>query len=235
MDSAAIYSFIPTLDQVDSWYEIFTLLPILIDLELLLSADNAVALASLTKSLDSSELRSRALNIGITISLLFRIILIILSNVLLKFILIRVFAGFYLIYLFFSNVFLNSNIENTENGTNNKNNFRFLRVVALLSITDFAFSIDSITTAVAISDQYILIIFGAVIGVLALRFTSGIFLKLLDIFSRLETAGYVAILIVGIKLLLNTLIKESILPDYYFYILILFAFIWGFSKKESKN
>ena len=63
-----------------------------------------------------------------------------------------------------------------ENGTdNNKNNFRFLRVVALLSITDFAFSIDSITTAVAISDQYILIIFGAVIGVLALRFTSGFF------------------------------------------------------------
>ena len=235
MDSAAINSFIPTLDQVDSWYEIFTLLPILIALELLLSADNAVALASLTKSLDSSELRSRALNIGITISLLFRIILIILSNVLLKFILIRVFAGFYLIYLFFSNVFLNSDIENTENGTDNNKNFRFLRVVALLSITDFAFSIDSITTAVAISDQYILIIFGAVIGVLALRFTSGIFLKLLDIFSRLETAGYVAILIVGIKLLLNTLIKESILPDYYFYILILFAFIWGFSKKESKT
>jgi len=235
MDSAAINSFIPTLDQVDSWYEIFTLLPILIALELLLSADNAVALASLTKSLDSSELRSRALNIGITISLLFRIILIILSNVLLKFIFIRVFAGFYLIYLFFSNVFLNSDITNAKNGTDNKNNFKFLRVVALLSITDFAFSIDSITTAVAISDQYILIIFGAVIGVLALRFTSGIFLKLLDIFSRLETAGYVAILIVGIKLLLNTLIKESILPDYYFYILILFAFIWGFSKKESKT
>ena len=235
MDSAAINSFIPTLDQVDSWYEIFTLLPILIALELLLSADNAVALASLTKSLDSSELRSRALNIGITISLVFRIILIILSNFLLKFILIRVFAGFYLIYLFFSNVFFNSDINNAENGKDNNNNFRFLRVVALLSITDFAFSIDSITTAVAISDQYILIIFGAVIGVLALRFTSGIFLKLLDIFSRLETAGYIAILIVGIKLLLNTLIKESILPDYYFYILIIFAFIWGFSNKESKN
>ena len=81
MDSAAINSFIPTLDQVDSWYEIFTLLPILIALELLLSADNAVAQASHPKSLDSSELRSRALNIGITISLLFRIILIVLSNV----------------------------------------------------------------------------------------------------------------------------------------------------------
>jgi len=236
MDSASINSFIPTLDQVDSWYEIFTLLPILIALELLLSADNAVALASLAKSLESSELRARALNIGITISLLFRIILIVLSNVLLKFILIRVFAGFYLIYLFLSNVFFNSEIENSKIDTDNvKYNFKFLKVVALLSITDFAFSIDSITTAVAISDQYILIIFGAVIGVLALRFTSGIFLKLLDMFSRLERAGYIAILIVGIKLLINTLIKESILPDYYFYFLILFAFIWGFSKKESKT
>jgi len=236
MDSAAINSFIPTLDQVDSWYEIFTLLPILISLELLLSADNAVALASLTKSLESSELRARALNIGITISLLFRIFLILLSNLLLKFIFIRIFAGLYLIYLFFSNVLTNPEVDNSESEKNLiHNKFKFLKVVALLSITDFAFSIDSITTAVAISDQYILIIFGALIGVLALRFTSGIFLKLLDKFSRLETAGYIAILIVGIKLLLNTLIKESILPDYYFYILILFAFIWGFSIKESNT
>ena len=236
MDSAAINSFIPTLDQVDSWYEIFTLLPILISLELLLSADNAVALASLTKSLESSELRARALNMGITISLLFRIFLILLSNLLLKFIFIRIFAGIYLIYLFFSNVLINPQVDNSESDKNIiHDKFKFLKVVALLSITDFAFSIDSITTAVAISDQYILIIFGALIGVLALRFTSGIFLKLLDRFSRLETAGYIAILIVGIKLLLNTLITESVLPDYYFYILILFAFIWGLSRKESKT
>ena len=236
MDSAAINSFIPTLDQVDSWYEIFTLLPILISLELLLSADNAVALASLTKSLESSELRARALNLGITISLLFRIFLILLSNFLLKFIFIRIFAGLYLIYLFFSNVLIKPELVNSESDENmTQNKFKFLKVVALLSITDFAFSIDSITTAVAISDQYILIIFGALIGVLALRFTSGIFLKLLDKFSRYETDGYIAILIVGIKLLINTLIKESILPDYYFYILILFAFIWGFSRKESNT
>jgi len=234
MDSAAINSFIPTLDQVDSWSEILTLLPILIILELLLSADNAIALASLTKSLDSSALRSKALSIGITISLLFRIFLILLSNILLKFIIIRIFAGLYLVYLFISNVFFSpqSDIQDSENIKTN-NNFKFLKIVALLSLTDFAFSIDSITTAVAISDQYILIIFGAIIGVLALRFTSGIFLRLLEKFLRLETAGYIAILIVGIKLLLNTLIGETILPDYYFYILIFIAFIWGLSKRKQ--
>ncbi len=234
MDTASVNSFIPTLDQVDSWSEILTLLPILITLELLLSADNAVALASLTKSLSKPEDRSKALNIGISISLAFRILLIVLSSFLLKYVFIRLFAGLYLIYLFIANLF--SNYRGNDNSTikysESSNNRNFFKVVILLSITDLAFSIDSITTAVAISDQYILIVIGAVIGVIALRFTSEIFLRLLEYFLRLEMAGYIAILIVGIKLILNTLIQENVLPDYYFYILILISFVWGFSKRK---
>ena len=234
MDTASVNSFIPTLDQIDSWSEILTLLPILISLEILLSADNAIALASLTKSLKNSSDRTNALNIGITISLIFRILLILLSSFLLKFLFIRIFAGFYLIYLFFSNVILRKKKIDTslsdDLSITNKN-LDFLKVVALLSITDLAFSIDSITTAVAISDQYILIVIGALIGVIALRFTSEIFLRLLEYFIRLEMAGYIAILIIGVKLILNTLVKESFLPDYYFYILIFISFVWGFSKK----
>ena len=234
MDTASVNSFIPTLDQIDSWSEILTLLPILISLEILLSADNAVALASLSKSLKNSTDRTNALNIGITISLLFRILLILLSSFLLKFLFIRIFAGLYLIYLFFSNVILKNkktDISVTDDISTTNKKFDFLKVVALLSITDLAFSIDSITTAVAISDQYILIVIGALIGVIALRFTSEIFLRLLEYFIRLEMAGYIAILIIGVKLILNTLVKESFLPDYYFYILILLSFVWGFSKK----
>jgi len=234
MDTASVNSFIPTLDQIDSWSEILTLLPILVSLEILLSADNAVALASLTKSLKNSTDRTNALNIGITISLIFRILLILLSSFLLKFIFIRIFAGLYLIYLFISNVTFNNKKTDSsvEDLSITNNNFDFLKVVALLSITDLAFSIDSITTAVAISDQYILIVIGALIGVIALRFTSEIFLRLLEYFIRLEMAGYIAILIIGIKLILNTLVKEIFLPDYYFYILIFISFVWGFSKKE---
>tara|TARA_B100000212_G_scaffold293842_1_gene236335 strand:- start:19 stop:723 length:705 start_codon:yes stop_codon:yes gene_type:complete len=234
MDTASVNSFIPTLDQVDSWSEILTLLPILISLEILLSADNAVALASLTKSLNNSKDRTKALNIGITISLIFRILLILLSSFLLKFLFIRILAGLYLIYLFISNVTLksNNNLDNTDENKSKDKNLNFLKIVALLSITDLAFSIDSITTAVAISDQYILIVIGALIGVIALRFTSEIFLRLLEYFVRLEMAGYIAILIIGIKLILNTIFKENFLPDYYFYIIIFISFIWGFSKRE---
>ena len=235
MDTASVNSFIPTLDQIDSWSEILTLLPILISLEILLSADNAVALASLTKALKNSTDRTKALNIGITISLIFRILLILLSSFLLKFLYIRIFAGLYLIYLFLSNVTLkNKKIDasDDEEFSIKNNRFEFLKVVALLCITDLSFSIDSITTAVAISDQYVLIVIGAFIGVIALRFTSGIFLRLLEYFIRLEMAGYIAILIIGVKLILNTLVKEIFLPDYYFYILIFTSFVWGFSKKE---
>ena len=236
MDTASVNSFIPTLDQIDSWSEILTLLPILISLEILLSADNAVALASLTKSLKDANERTKALNIGITISLIFRILLILLSSFLLNFLFIRIFAGLYLIYLFFSNVTLKNrkkiNISQEDALSSKNKQVDFLKVVALLSITDLAFSIDSITTAVAISDQYILIVIGALIGVIALRFTSEIFLRLLEYFSRLEMAGYIAILIIGLKLILNTLVKEIFLPDYYFYVLIITSFVWGFSKKE---
>tara|TARA_Y100000589_G_scaffold77629_1_gene71403 strand:+ start:1040 stop:1747 length:708 start_codon:yes stop_codon:yes gene_type:complete len=235
MDTASVNSFIPTLDQIDSWYEIITVLPILISLELLLSADNAVALASLARSLNNSEDREKALNIGITISLVFRILLILLSSFLLNYLYIKIFAGLYLIYLFLSNVIFKKEKETVliNNDESFNKSFNFFKVVALLSITDLAFSIDSITTAVAISDQYILILIGVIIGVVALRFTSGIFLRLLEYFIRLEMAGYVAILIIGIKLILNTLIMEVLLPDYYFYILIVLSFVWGFSKKKT--
>ena len=238
MDALSVNSFIPTLDQIDSWSEILTLLPILIILEILLSADNAIALASLTKSLKNSEDRTRALNIGITISLILRIFLILLSAFLLKYLIIRILAGLYLIYLFFSNVFFKSknySDEEIKKDYSNFNKINFIKVVALLSVTDLAFSIDSITTAVAISDQYILVVTGAVIGVIALRFTSEIFLRLIEYFTRLEMAGYVAILIIGSKLILNTIFVESFLPDFYFYILIFISFVWGFSEKKVKS
>jgi len=236
MDALSVNSFIPTLDQIDSWSEILTLLPILIILEILLSADNAIALASLTRFLKNSEDRTRALNIGITISLILRILLILLSAFLLKYLIIRIFAGVYLIYLFFSNVILKGNNYSDEEINRDYSNFNkinFIKVVALLSVTDLAFSIDSITTAVAISDQYILVVTGAIIGVIALRFTSEIFLRLIEYFTRLEMAGYIAILIIGSKLILNTIFVESFLPDFYFYILILISFLWGFSEKKS--
>ena len=100
-------------------------------------------------------------------------------------------------------------------------------------MTDLAFSIDSITAAVAISDQFLLVITGAIIGVIALRFTSGLFIKWLEIYVNLEKAGYIAVGIIGIKLIIQLIIYQLVIPEYLFFLVMLFLFIWGFSSKVN--
>ena len=102
-----------------------------------------------------------------------------------------------------------------------------------MSITDLAFSIDSITAAVAISDQFLLVITGALIGVIALRFTSGLFIKWLEIYINLEKAGYIAVAIIGIKLIIQLIFFNIVIPEYLFFMIMLCLFFWGFSKKKS--
>ncbi len=61
MDSASLTSLTPLLDGIDRWVELLPLLPVLVSLELVLSADNAVALASITKGLGNIELQKKAI------------------------------------------------------------------------------------------------------------------------------------------------------------------------------
>ena len=75
-----------------------------------------------------------------------------------------------------------------------------LKVIIFLAFTDLAFSIDSVAAAVAISDQLLLLITGAIIGVVALRFPSGLFISWLEEYEHLELAGYIAVGLVGLKL-----------------------------------
>ena len=113
------------------------------------------------------------------------------------------------------------------------NNLSLLRIIFLLALTDLAFSIDSVAAAVAISDQYLLVLTGALIGVIALRFTSGLFIKWLAIYLRLEMAGYVAVGLVGLKLLIILIFPNLEIPEWSVLIIVLSLFVWGFSKKED--
>ena len=205
MDSASLRSLTPLLDGIDRWVELAPRLPVIVSLELVLSADNAVALASITKNLNNIDLQRKALNIGIFIALLLRILVILTAQFFLNFWPVKLIGGIYLISLSISKFLsLNNNgsdknlIENSE-----QSNISLFKVILLLSVTDLAFSIDSITAAVAISDQFLLVITGAIIGVIALRFTSGLFIKWLEIYINLEKAGYIAVGLIGIKLIIQ--------------------------------
>ncbi len=235
MDSASLRSLTPILDGIDRWVELAPLLPVIISLELVLSADNAVALASITKNLNSIELQKKALNIGIFIALLLRILVILTAQFFLNFWPIKLIGGIYLLSLSISKYISfnkNSLIENNII-TNSKSINSLFQVILLLSVTDLAFSIDSITAAVAISDQFLLVITGAIIGVVALRFTSGLFIKWLEIYINLEKAGYIAVGIIGVKLILQLIFFQFVIPEYLFFLVMLILFFWGFSRKES--
>ena len=235
MDSASLRSLTPLLDGIDRWVELAPLLPVIVSLELVLSADNAVALASITKNLNNIDLQKKALNIGIFIALLLRVLVILTAQFILNFWPVKLIGGIYLISLSISKLFtLNNTVLKNNNDNNNiKSDISIVNVILLLSVTDLAFSIDSITAAVAISDQFLLVITGAIIGVIALRFTSGLFIKWLEIYINLEKAGYIAVGIIGIKLILQLILYKLIIPEYLFFLLMLCLFLWGFSSKES--
>ena len=234
MDSASLRSLTPLLDGIDRWVELAPLLPVIVSLELVLSADNAVALASITKNLNNIDLQKKALNIGIFIALLLRILVILTAQLILNFWPVKLIGGVYLISLSISKLFtLNNTVLKNNNDNNIKSDISIVNVILLLSVTDLAFSIDSITAAVAISDQFLLVITGAIIGVIALRFTSGLFIKWLEIYTNLEKAGYIAVGFIGIKLILQLILYKLIIPEYLFFLLMLCLFLWGFSSKES--
>ena len=234
MDSAALRSLTPILDGIDRWVELAPLLPVIISLELVLSADNAVALAAITRSLNDQKLQNQALNIGIFISLIFRIMLILFSQLILRYKSIQFTCGLYLLYLSVQNIFIKKNNINPIDRHLNENteNISIIKIILLLAVTDLAFSIDSITAAVSISDQLLLVITGASIGVIALRFTSSLFIRWLEIYTRLELAGYIAIGLVGLKLIVTLLLPRFVLPEYILFLIMSILFIWGFSVKK---
>ncbi len=234
MDSAAFPSLTPLFDGIDRWVELAPLLPVLIALELVLSADNAVALAAIAKEQKEPGKQRIALNIGILLALIFRIVLILMAEVVLNFWPLQLLAGIYLLGLFASKLFENANLEsqNRQYAIGNKGN-NLIKTIVFLAFTDLAFSIDSVAAAVAISDQYLLVITGASIGILALRFTAALFVKWLEIFPRLEFAGYLAVALVGVKLIILLIFPLLIVPEWFVLLIVAFLFSWGFSSRAE--
>ena len=70
MDITALPSLTDLFEGADQWGEVLSLLPVLVLLELILSADNAVALAAIARSRQAEQERL-ALNIGIGLAMVF--------------------------------------------------------------------------------------------------------------------------------------------------------------------
>ena len=80
MDVTALPSISDAFEGVDQWREVLSVLPVLVALELVLSADNAVALAAIARRCRQQDQERLALNIGIALAFVLRIALIVMAQ-----------------------------------------------------------------------------------------------------------------------------------------------------------
>ncbi|RBL89955.1 TerC family protein [Chitinophaga flava] len=191
----------------------------LIIIESLLSVDNAAVLATMVMDLPEKQ-RDRALKYGIIGAYLFRGLAMLFASFLIQFWWLKALGGLYLLYLVFSWVKDQRAKRKKENGEEEEQESidkeknwlykvtvgaigPFWATVALVELMDMAFSIDNIFAAVAFTDNILLVCLGVFIGILAMRFVAQAFVRLMTKFTFLETAAYIVIAILGVKLSLS--------------------------------
>jgi YkoY family integral membrane protein len=234
MEATSLDSLTPLISAADQWHEVLLLLPVLVGLEVVLSADNAIALAAIAKGLKNPDQQKQALNLGLVFALIFRVGLILISRWVLGFRPLMAAGAAYLLWLcgqhFISN---KSEEEETNQATTAFGVDKKLATTAIsIALTDLAFSLDSVAAAVAVSDKLWLVITGGVIGVVALRLSSNLFISMLNNFPRLESAGYLAVGLVGLQLLTRVIFPTIELPQWLLLSLVSILFLWGFTNRR---
>lgn len=208
------------------------LLLILVGLEAVLSADNAVALAAIAQGIENPKDQRRALNVGLVLAYLLRITLILTATWVIQFWQFDLLGGAYLIWLTY-NYFRSSSSE--EDGQRYFHFVSLWQAVPMIAVTDLAFSLDSVTAAIAIVDNTWLVIAGGTIGVITLRFLAGLFLRWLEIYSHLEDAAFITVGFVGLRLIAKVINPVLIPPEWVTMVVVLCMFIWGFSEKKQPS
>jgi len=204
------------------------LLPVLIALEAVLSADNAIALAAIAQGLESETQQRRALNYGLLIAFALRVGLILTAGWVLQFWQFEVLGAAYLLWLVYKHFTADTDSAAHHHGP------RFasvLQAIPVIALTDLAFSLDSVTTAIALSQEVLVILLGGTIGIITLRFMAGLFIRWLEEYERLEDAGFITVAFVGIRLLTRVINPELVPPDWAMVAAIVVIFVWGFSKR----
>jgi YkoY family integral membrane protein len=201
---------------------------ILVFLEAVLSADNAIALAAIAQGLEDKTLERQALNIGLVFAYVLRITLLLTATWVKKFWQFELLGAAYLLWLVFQHFTSQEEEENHHHGPRFNSLWQAIPVIAF---TDLAFSLDSVTTAIAVSQEWWLVITGTTIGIVALRFMAGLFIRWLDEYENLEDAGYITVAFVGLRLLLKVINDDLVPPQWIMVSAIAIILGWGFSKR----
>jgi|SaaInl4_135m_RNA_FD_contig_71_97049_length_3860_multi_3_in_0_out_0_2 YkoY family integral membrane protein len=172
----------------------------LVFLEGLLSADNALVLAILVQGLPEHQ-RKKGLLYGLGGAWILRGLCIVFATLLMRFWWIEAAGAAYLLYLAVKYFVSNAG---DGHGHGPKKIRSFWPTIVIVELTDLAFAVDSILAAVGLvgtnPSKIWVIYLGGILGVVMMRFVAGFFLKLLEKYTRLETAAYLIIAWISVKL-----------------------------------
>jgi YkoY family integral membrane protein len=183
----------------------FVTIGLLIALEGLLSADNAMVLAILVLGLPRAE-QKKALKYGIVGAFAFRSAATLLAAYMIQLGWVKLVGAGYLLYLVYRH--FGSGASGEERRTAPKAQpwmglSPFWATVVKVELTDIVFAVDSILVAVAMSPKKWVILTGGILGIVMMRLVIGKLLALVERYPVLVDGAFVIIAWVGVKLLIE--------------------------------
>ncbi|ALS76730.1 hypothetical protein AUC31_16590 [Planococcus rifietoensis] len=198
---------------------------VLIGLEGLLAADNAVVMAVMVKHLPKPQ-QKKALFYGLAGAFIFRFAALFMITFLVNIWQIQALGAAYLLFIAVKHIYDQRKGKDHTIEPETTKGSGFWMTVLKVELADIAFAIDSMLAAVALAvtlphlgdfdiggingGQFGVMLAGGLIGVIIMRFAAHKFVRLLEKYPQLETAAFVVVGWVGVKLVVLTLSHEKL-------------------------
>jgi YkoY family integral membrane protein len=195
-----------------AWSDLFIIL-VLIVLEGLLSADNAIVLAMMVLGLPKPD-QKKALKYGLVGAFAFRIVATLAAVSLIHLDLVKLVGAAYLLYLPYKHFSSPKGDDGREppKATPWLGMTAFWGTVVKVELTNLVFSIDSILAAVAMSTKAWVVLTGGMLGIVAMRLVVGQVMTLVERYPAIVDGAFIIIAWVGVTLLVDFLHVEGWIP-----------------------
>ncbi|WP_146549546.1 TerC family protein [Rummeliibacillus suwonensis] len=199
---------------------------VLIVLEGLLAADNAVVMAVMVKHLPRTE-QKKALFYGLLGAFVLRFGALFLITFLVNWWWVQAIGAAYLLFICCKHIYeVRKHKDGEQEPEKEKKASGFWATVVKVELADLAFAIDSMLAAVALAvtlpqlgnfhiggingGQFLVMFLGGIIGLIIMRFAAQWFVRLLQSYPSLETAAFLIVGWVGVKLTVMTLAHPKV-------------------------
>jgi YkoY family integral membrane protein len=180
---------------------------LLVALEAMLSADNALVMAVIVLGLPR-DLQKKALRQGLVGAFGFRLLATLLAVSLIRVVWVKLVGGLYLLYLAYAHFWGRdggSSGRGPQKATSLFGLSPYWSTVVRVEAVNLMFSIDSILVAVAVSRVPWVVVTGGILGIIAMRVIAAQLLKLVERYPPLVDGAFIIIAWVGVELAMEYL------------------------------